>query len=49
VTHGLARGTYRLLMRTKNPNADAKPLRYANENQDLTWSGFLTLGDFTVN
>jgi hypothetical protein len=49
VTHGLARGTYRLLMRTKNPNADAKPLRYANENQDLTWSGFLTLGDVTVN
>lgn len=44
----LEKGSYRVLLRVKNPLPNGKPLRFANETQDATVTGYLTLGDFKV-
>jgi hypothetical protein len=46
--HGLAKGTYTLLLGAPNPLTNGAPLRFANQQQDSVVAGWLTLGQFTV-
>lgn len=45
---GFPSGDYQLLMRVANPLTNGVPLRFANQTQDQTVPGWLTLGDFSV-
>lgn len=45
---GFPSGDYQLLLRVVNPLTNGISLRFANQTQDQTVSGWLTLGDFTV-
>lgn len=47
-SHGLAAGTYTLLLGIPNPMAGGHPLKFANATQDQHRSGWLSLGAFTV-
>ncbi len=46
--HGLAAGSYTLLMGVPNPMASGRPLRFANSAQDQNLDGWLSLGGFVV-
>ncbi len=46
--HGLAAGSYTLLMGVPNPMANGRPLRFANSAQDQNLAGWLSLGVFTI-
>jgi hypothetical protein len=46
---GFPSGDYQLVMRVANPLTNGVPLRFANQSQDQTVPGWLTLGDFTVH
>lgn len=47
-SHGLANGTYTVLMRVVNPMSGGKNLVFANQNWAQTTSGWLTLGTVTI-
>ena len=46
--HGLAAGSYTLLVGVPNPLAGGRPLRFANSAQDQNIDGWLSLGQFTI-
>jgi hypothetical protein len=46
--HGLAKGSYRLLLQAVNPLPGGRPLCFANKNWELDSAGWLTLGGFIV-
>lgn len=47
-SHGLLAGSYKLVMRVRNPLSNGQPVKLANLEQDLDASGWLTLQAFTV-
>jgi len=47
--HGLAAGTYTLLMGVANPMTGGRALKFANATQDQHRSGWLSLGSFVVD
>ncbi len=47
-SHGLANGTYTVLMRVLNPMSGGKNMVFANQNWAQTTSGWLTLGTITI-
>lgn len=46
--HGLAPGTYTLILHVVNPLSNGRPLKFANATQDQDMPGWLTLGAFEV-
>ena len=46
--HGLAAGSYKLLVHALNPLTNGVPFRFANQAQDTNVVGWLTLGTFSV-
>ena len=47
--HGLKPGTYKILLRARNPMAGGRPLGFANATQDADKPGWLTLTDIKLD